>query len=139
MSKIFNILEQLELDNNLYFVNKFMDNLNKLCDNLEPLIISLSNPYNYYENINKIYIIFNNIKYESEKLKIYQLVNICNVVEDVLCDAIELIGPASDDLIDWLLLVQDQLILHKNDLDNGKIFLSALNPKIINIPERLNK
>ncbi|WP_267525150.1 hypothetical protein [Campylobacter sp. MG1] len=139
MSKIFNILEQLELDNNLYFVNKFMDNLNKLCDNLEPLIISLSNPYNYYENINKIYIIFNNIKYESEKLKIYQLVNICNVVEDVLRDAIELIGPASDDLIDWLLLVQDQLILHKNDLDNGKIFLSALNPKIINIPERLNK
>lgn len=139
MSKIFGILEQLELENELYVVDNFMANLNKMCDNLEPLIISLSNQNTYFCNINEIYNIFYQINIESKNLNIIQFVNICNIVENVLNDAIDLIGPASDELIDWLLLVLDQFSLYNNDFLNNKNYLSSLNPKIIKIPERLNR
>lgn len=139
MNKIFGILEQLELENELYVVDNFMANLNKMCDNLEPLIISLSNQNTYFCNINEIYNIFYQINIESKNLNIIQFVNICNIVENVLNDAIDLIGPASDELIDWLLLVLDQFSLYNNDFLNNKTYLSSLNPKIIKIPERLNR
>lgn len=139
MNKIFGILEQLELENELYVVDNFMANLNKMCDNLEPLIISLSNQNTYFCNINEIYNIFYQINIESKILNIIQFVNICNIVENVLNDAIDLIGPASDELIDWLLLVLDQFSLYNNDFLNNKNYLSSLNPKIIKIPERLNR
>lgn len=139
MNKIFGILEQLELENELYVVDNFMANLNKMCDNLEPLIISLSNQNTYFCNINEIYNIFYQINIESKNLNIIQFVNICNIVENVLNDAIDLIGPASDELIDWLLLVLDQFSLYNNDFLNNKNYLSSLNPKIIKIPERLNR
>lgn len=138
MNENLGLLGKLELEFDFDIVDDFMTHFNIFCDALEPVIISLSNKEKYSDKINELFRMFHNMKSASGFLKINQFVNICKIVEDVLDEARTLSGPASDELIDWLLLVTDQFIIYKHDFNDDKAFLSALNPAIISLPTRLN-
>lgn len=138
MEENLGLLGKLELEYDFDLVDDFMTHFNIFCDALEPVIIALSDELKYKDKINELFRMFHNMKSASGFLKINQFVNICQIVEDVLDEARNLSGPASDELIDWLLLVTDQFIIYKYDFNNDNAYLSALNPAIINIPERLN-
>ncbi len=138
MNENLGLLGKLELEFDFDIVDDFMTHFNIFCDALEPVIISLSNKEKYSDKINELFRMFHNMKSASGFLKINQFVNICKIVEDVLDEARALSGPASDELIDWLLLVTDQFIIYKHDFNDDKAFLSALNPAIISLPTRLN-
>lgn len=138
MNEKLGLLGKLELEFDFDIVDDFMTHFNIFCDGLEPVIISLSNKEKYFDKINELFRMFHNMKSASGFLKINQFVNICKIVEDVLDEARALSGPASDELIDWLLLVTDQFIIYKHDFNDDKAFLSALNPAIISLPTRLN-
>lgn len=139
MNKNLGLLGQLELEFDFDIVDDFMTHFNIFCDSLEPVIIALEDKNKYPEKINELFRMFHNMKSASGFLKINQFVNICKIVEDVLEEARAMSGPASDELIDWLLLITDQFIIYKIDFNENNSYLSALNPKIIKIPERLNK
>ncbi|MBZ7985590.1 Hpt domain-containing protein [Campylobacter sp. Cr9] len=139
MNKNLGLLGQLELEFDFDIVDDFMTHFNIFCDSLEPVIIALEDEVKYSEKINELFRMFHNMKSASGFLKINQFVNICKIVEDVLDEARAMSGPASDELIDWLLLITDQFIIYKIDFNENNSYLSALNPKIIKIPERLNK
>lgn len=139
MNKNLGLLGQLELEFDFDIVDDFMTHFNIFCDSLEPVIIALEDEVKYPEKINELFRMFHNMKSASGFLKINQFVNICKIVEDVLDEARAMSGPASDELIDWLLLITDQFIIYKIDFNENNSYLSALNPKIIKIPERLNK
>lgn len=139
MNKNLGLLGQLELEFDFDIVDDFMTHFNIFCDSLEPVIIALEDEVKYPEKINELFRMFHNMKSASGFLKINQFVNICKIVEDVLDEARAMSGPASDELIDWLLLITDQFIIYKVDFNENNSYLSALNPKIIKIPERLNK
>lgn len=139
MNKNLGLLGQLELEFDFDIVDDFMTHFNIFCDSLEPVIIALEDEVKYPEKINELFRMFHNMKSASGFLKINQFVNICKIVEDVLEEARAMSGPASDELIDWLLLITDQFIIYKIDFNENNSYLSALNPKIIKIPERLNK
>ncbi|ULO01946.1 hypothetical protein AVANS_1327 [Campylobacter sp. RM5004] len=139
MNKNLGLLGQLELEFDFDIVDDFMTHFNIFCDSLEPVIIALEDEVKYSEKINELFRMFHNMKSASGFLKINQFVNICKIVEDVLDEARAMSGPASDELIDWLLLITDQFIVYKIDFNENNSYLSALNPKIIKIPERLNK
>lgn len=139
MNKNLGLLGQLELEFDFDIVDDFMTHFNIFCDSLEPVIIALEDEVKYSEKINELFRMFHNMKSASGFLKINQFVNICKIVEDVLDEARAMSGPASDELIDWLLLITDQFIIYKIDFNENNSYLSVLNPKIIKIPERLNK
>lgn len=139
MDKKLGLLEKLELEFDFDLVDDFMTHFSIFCDGLEPLIISLLNQDKYKDNIAELFRMFHSMKSASGFLKISQFVNICSIVEDVLDEARKLNGPASDELVDWLLAICDEFFKYKRDFDNNNYYLSALNPKIIHIPIKITK
>ncbi|MBT0879247.1 MULTISPECIES: Hpt domain-containing protein [unclassified Campylobacter] len=139
MNKNLGLLGQLELEFDFDIVDDFMTHFNIFCDSLEPVIIALEDEDKYKNKVNELFRMFHNMKSASGFLKINQFVNICKIVEDVLDEARDMRGPASDELVDWLLFVTDQFMIYKRDFNDNNPYLSALNPKIIHLPQRLNK
>jgi len=48
-------------------------------------------------------------------------------------------GPASEEFIDWLLLISDQFEIYRKDIENDAEYFSMLNPLIIKVPLDLEK
>lgn len=56
------IFSQMEMDFDLEIVEDFITHYGIMCESMEPLIISLSKPEEYAENIGELFRIFHNIK-----------------------------------------------------------------------------
>ena len=132
------IYRQLEIDYEIDTVDEFLEHFSIACDVLERLIVSLNNKEKYKDNINQLFRIFHNTKSACGFLKINEIASVCNVCEDILEEARELDGPASEELIDWLLLINDQFLKYKSDLELDAPYFSVLNPSIIKLPLELN-
>ncbi len=133
------ILKNLEIDYELDIVDDFRDHYGIMCESMESLMVSLGNE-SYYENgINDLFRIFHNIKSAASFVKLDPIVKLASLVEEVLEEARELRGPASDEFIDWLLLVNDQFYQYRLDVEDDKEYFSMLNPLVIKIPTKLQK
>ncbi|NPA73958.1 MAG: Hpt domain-containing protein [Epsilonproteobacteria bacterium] len=106
---------------------------------MENLIIYLSKPENYKNNIEELFRIAHNIKSASSYLNVKPVKKLSMLLEEVLEEARELKGPANDDFIDWLLCVKDQFDKYSKDLENDEESYSELDPNIIKIPTDLEK
>ena len=131
------ILSQVEADFDLEIVDDFLSHYGIMCESMEPLIISLSKPQGYHENINELFRIFHNIKSAAGFLKLEPILKLAMLCEDVIAEARTLKGPASDELIDWLLITRDQFDMYKRDVEENSNYFSVLNPLIIKIPYKL--
>lgn len=131
------ILSQVEADFDLEIVDDFLSHYGIMCESMEPLVISLSKPQGYHENINELFRIFHNIKSAAGFLKLEPILKLAMLCEDVIAEARTLKGPASDELIDWLLITRDQFDMYKRDIDENSNYFSVLNPLIIKIPYKL--
>ncbi len=133
------ILKNMEISFDLDVVEDFIEHYGIMCESMESLIISLGNE-SYYENsINDLFRIFHNIKSAAGFINLDPIVKLSSLTEEVLEDARELKGPASDEFIDWLLLISDQLVTYKTDIEDDKEYFSLLNPLVIKIPKKLEK
>ena len=72
-------------------------------------------------------------------LKLDAIIKLSALCEDVIEEARMLQGPASEDFIDWLLLVSDQVVKYKEDIENDSEYFSMLEPMIIKIPVNLER
>ena len=106
---------------------------------MENLIIYLAKADRYKNNIKELFRIAHNIKSAASFLKLDQILKLAILLEEVLEEAREIEGPASDDFIDWLLNVKDQFAMYNEDLENDRESFSEFNPDIIKIPTKLEK
>lgn len=133
------ILGQLEIDFDLEIIEDFMSHFSIMCDNMEPLVINLNKSEYYKSNIDELFRIYHNIKSASGFLKLEPLNKLSELGEEVLEEARTLRGPASEDFIDWLLLISDQFINYKNDIERDAEYFGMFNPLIIKVPLNLEK
>ncbi|RAZ26296.1 phosphorelay protein [Campylobacter hyointestinalis] len=133
------ILKQLETDYDLDIVEDFLTHFDFMSSSLDSLIIKLSRKEVCSENLDEIFRIFRNIKSAAEFLKLEPLIKLATLCEDILDEAKnqkDENSEASDEFIDWLLLVADQVEAYRMDIENDELYFHILNPKIINIPKR---
>lgn len=132
------MLKNLEIDYSLDIVDEFLSHYSLMCDIIEPLVISLSNPTKYADNIKELFRIYHNIKSAAGYMHLDPIMKLATLAEEVCTEAREISGPANDSFIDWLLLVSDQFMKYRNDLENDAEYFSVLEPLIISVPTKLN-
>ncbi len=128
------IFSDLEAEFDVEIVEEFFSHYSFMIEALEPLVIALEKEELYTNNINEIFRIFHNIKSSTGYLKLTSINKIVTLGEEMLEECRHLDGKASDELINWLLLLSDQLQLYKKDLQDDRDELSAINHNIIKIP-----
>ena len=133
------IYTQLEIDFDLDIVEDFVNHFAVMCENLEPLIIDLSKAEKYEENIGELFRIFHNLKSAGGFLKLDPIVKLSTLSEDVAEEARVIKGPASEEFIDWLLLISDQFEAYRQDVEQDADYFRMLNPLIIKVPLQLER
>lgn len=133
------ILAQLEVDFDLEIVEDFISHYAIMCENMEPLIIGLNKPERYEDNIGELFRIFHNMKSAAGFLKLEPIIKLAVLCEDVAEEARILQGPASEEFIDWLLLVSDQFEKYRKDVEKNADHFTVFNPLIIKVPFVLEK
>jgi len=133
------LFTQLEIEFDLEIVEDFISHFGIMCENMEPLIISLGKAEEYEENIGELFRIFHNIKSAAGFLRLDAIIKLAALCEDVAEEARMLHGPASEDFIDWLLMVSDQFNRYRQDLENDAEYFGMLEPLIIKVPRELEK
>lgn len=133
------ILTQIEIDFDLEIVEDFIAHYGIMCESMESLIVSLNNESYYETSVNDLFRIFHNIKSAAGFVQLDPILKLASLVEEVMEEARELKGPASDEFIDWLLLVSDQFSKYRLDLEEDEDHFSMLEPLIIKLPSNLEK
>lgn len=133
------ILESLREEFDFDIVDDFVVHYSIMSYTMENLILQLDKPDTYADKINELFRIAHNIKSSSAYLKLKPLNKLAVLLEDILAEARELQGPASEEFIDWLLIVKDQFWLYKKDIEEGGESFQGLDSRIIKIPINLEK
>lgn len=128
------IFTNLETDYDVEIVEEFFSHYTFMIDSLEPLVIGLEHEEAYTNNINEIFRIFHNIKSSTGYLKLTPINKLVTLGEELLEECRQLEGVASDELINWLLILSDQLQLYKKDLEKDRNQFSPTNHNIIKVP-----
>ncbi len=132
------ITTQIQEEIDYEIIDEFIQHFGMMLDTLESVIISLEQENRYKQAINEIFRVMHNLKSASSYLKIEPMRKMCELVEETISVARELEGPASAELMDWLLLASDQLKNWYDDIVNDNK-LSPTNKKIIRIPLEMEK
>ncbi len=128
------ILEQLELEYELDEVEKFLHFFRILCDEFEPLIIELSSKDKYKSALEKIEQLAHNTAWAARRLSLAEVTDFCVFCEEMMNEAKKFEGPASDEFIDWMLLVGEQFENYCKSYEENASNLALFNPLIVNVP-----
>lgn len=131
------ILKKLEIDYSYDIVDEFLSHYSLMCDLMEPLIIGLGKKDKFKNNILELARIFHNIKSAAGFMHLDPILKLTTLSEEVVSEAKEIDGPATDDFIDWLLVVNDQFLKYRDDVEKDAEFFGILNPAIVKIPPEL--
>lgn len=134
------LLKQLEADYDLDIIEDYLTHFGVMTGLLDKLIVNLSRDDEFDASSYELNRIFHNIKTASEYLKLSPIVKLTTIVEDITNRLKSRRGAgatASNELINWLLLVADQMQGYLDDIENDEIYLRILNPKIIAIPNEI--
>jgi len=115
-------------------VDEFLDHLDIMTEAMEPTIIALEKEDGRSEMINELFRIFHNIKSASGFLKIERIHLLSELAEELMESVRQNPNSLSEEIIDWLLLVNDQFRVWYTQLENDDE-LKDINPKILNVPE----
>lgn len=134
------ILEQLEIDYELEEIERFLYFFRSLCDVLEPLIVKLSSDsLKYKEALRDLEQNIHNVVWAAKRLNLKELLSFCEFCEEVVKEASKFSGPASDEFVDWMFLIAEQLEKYCEDYEKNATFLSIFNPLIANVPSNISK
>jgi two-component system chemotaxis sensor kinase CheA len=131
------IINRLEDEYEFELVDEFVEHLGFMCSGLELLILGLEKPEQYANDVQELFRIFHNIKSASSFFKLNAMSKLSQLVEDVLEEARASKGYATQEFIDWMLIVSDQFNKWKSNLELNEESLSSYNPRLIKIPKKL--
>jgi two-component system chemotaxis sensor kinase CheA len=125
------ILDKLNEENDPEIVEEFLSQWDYIIDEIDLVIERLNNDYE--DAVNELFRIFHSLKSATGFLKLHRVNIVAKLVEEVLENARKK-DKATDELIDWLFIASSQLGKWYDEImKNGE--LSAINPKILNIPK----
>jgi two-component system chemotaxis sensor kinase CheA len=133
------LFSQLEVDFDLEIVEDFVSHYGIMCETMEPLIIGLEKKEYYMNNIRELFRIFHNLKSAAGFLKLEPIIKLATLCEDIAEEARILEGPATDEFIDWLLLISDQFDKYRVNIEEDDEYFGMLEPLIIKVPIHLQK
>ncbi len=110
------VRRNLEDNYDFEIVDEFLDHYAMMVEIMEPLIIELGKPDRYGHALEELFRIFHNIKSASSFLKIEPMVRMSTFVEDSLEKMRYQEGPANEEVINWLVNVNDMFIQWQEDL-----------------------
>lgn len=110
------IRRHLEDNYDYEIVDEFLDHYAMMVEIMEPLIIDLGRADRYASALDELFRIFHNIKSASSFLKIEPMVRLSTFVEDSLDRMRYQEGPANDEVVNWLIAVNDMFIQWQEDL-----------------------
>ena len=131
------MLKTLEIDYSYDIVEEFLSHYSLMCDLMEPLIIGLNRSDKFKTNITELARIFHNIKSAAGFMHLDPILKLTTLSEEVVSEVKNTNGPATDELVDWLLIANDQFLKYRDDVENDSEFFSILNPAIVTIPTKL--
>lgn len=134
------LLKQLEADYDLDIIEDYLTHFGVMNGLLDKLIVNLGRNDEFDASSYELNRIFHNIKTASQYLELTPVVKLTTLAEDITAKLKSKRGAgatASNELIDWLLLVADQMQGYLDDIENDEIYLRILNPKIIAIPNEI--
>ncbi len=107
-----------DLEDNYDFeiVDEFLDHYAMMVEIMEPLIIELGKSERYTHALEELFWIFHNIKSASGFLKIEPMVRLSTFVEDSLEKMRYQSAPANEEVVNWLISVNDMYIQWQEDL-----------------------
>lgn len=97
-------------------VDEFLDHYAMMVEVMEPLIIELGKEERYTHALEELFRIFHNIKSASGFLKIEPMVRLSTFIEDSLEKMRFQEGPANEEVVSWLVSVNDMYIQWQEDL-----------------------
>ena len=131
------VKKDLESQFDYDIVDEFMDHYEITCEMLEPIILSLNKANMYERDVNELFRVAHNLKSASGFLKLKLLHKLAAFMENTLEKARSQEGPASEEFIDWLLLISDQLNSWLKNLKNDDEEFVPFDRKILYVPEHL--
>ncbi|MDF1882075.1 chemotaxis protein CheA [Sulfurimonas sp. MAG313] len=128
------VRRDLEENYDFEIVDEFLDHYAMMVEIMEPLIIDLSVEERYARALDELFRIFHNIKSASSFLKIETMVRLSTFVEDSLEKMRYLDGPANDEVITWLVAVNDMFIQWQEDLKMDSA-MSKISFSLLKLPD----
>lgn len=125
-----------DLEDNYDFeiVDEFLDHYAMMVEIMEPLIIELGKTERYVHALEELFRIFHNIKSASSFLKIEPMVRLSTFVEDSLEKMRYQEGPANEEVITWLVNVNDMYIQWQEDLKIDRA-LTKISFSLLKLPD----
>lgn len=128
------ILEQLELEFEYDEVEKFLHFFRSMCDSLEAYIIELSSKDKFKNACEMIEQLVHNTAWAARRLNLAEVTDFCVFCEEMMAQAKRFEGPASDEFIDWMLLVGEQFENYCKSYEENAANLAVFNPLIVKVP-----
>ena len=134
------ILSKLELNYETEDIEKFLQFFRTMCDKFEPLIIKLgSDSTKYKEALKELETLAHNTAWAARRLNLEEVTDFCVFCEEMMDQATRFNGPASDEFMDWLLLVSEQFEKYYHSYEYDASNLAIFNPLIVNVPNIISK
>ncbi|TQR54223.1 histidine phosphotransferase [Campylobacter troglodytis] len=134
------LLKTLELEFQHDEVEKFLHFFRILCDNFEPLIIKISqDKERYKEGLREIDTLAHNLAWAARRLELNEIVNFCEFCEELVAQAMKFEGPASDEFVEWLFLMDEQFHRYCQNYEKDELVLAYFNPLLVKMPNTLSK
>ena len=118
-------------------IEELLHALDELDLDCEALSLGLLRPDTHAKDAKRLRKLFLHFSDLCLYLQLGLLSEFCALVIDILNDFLALDKPASDELVDWLILVSAQVNKYKQDLEQNAQMLSVLDVKIARLPENL--
>ncbi len=125
-----------DLEDNFDFeiVDEFLDHYAMMVEIMEPLIIELGKAPRYNRALEELFRIFHNIKSAAGFLQIEPMVRLSTFVENSLETMRFQEGPANEDVLSWLISVNDTYIQWQEDLKLDKT-MTKIKFSLLKLPD----
>ncbi|MEA1955232.1 MAG: Hpt domain-containing protein [Campylobacterota bacterium] len=128
------IKSHLEANFDFEIVDEFLDHYSMMIDSMEVMIIDLSRPEMHDKIVNELFRVFHSIKSAAAFLKIESMMKLASLVEDALDELRKSKKPVTEEIVNWLLAINDMFEQWNDDLKNDEK-LSKVTYSLVKIPD----
>jgi len=133
------IFKKLESEFDFDIVDEFLDHYEIMSEALEPSIERLRHKETYELGVEELFRIAHNLKSASGFLKLSKLNKLAFFLENYLEKLRNKKVEITDEILDWLYLISDQISGWYEDLSNDRENFRKIDIRIFNVPEEIEK
>ena len=128
------IKSHLEANFDFEIVDEFLDHYSMMADSMEVMIVDLSKHEMHKKIVNELFRVFHSIKSAAAFLEIESMMKLAMLVEDALDELRKSDKPITEEILNWLLDINDMFEKWNDDLKNDNE-LSKVKFPLLKIPD----